>query len=88
MLQELLKVLPAELVEFIYNSAPVVLLVNCLMNIVKPFVKNKDFHGPATYVISVLLVIAYSGFGWMSVFGGAVVGGLATGFYRLIKPVK
>lgn len=88
MLQELISILPVELVEFIYESAPVVLLVNCLMNVIKPFVKNKDIHELATYIVSILIVIAYSGFSWMAVFGGAVVGGLATGFYRLIKPVK
>ena len=88
MLQELISILPAELVTLIYSSAPVVLLVNVLMNVIKPFVKNKNFHEPATYILSILLVLAYSGFSWIAVFAGAVVGGLATGFYRLVKPSK
>ena len=85
MLQELITILPVELVTFIYTSAPVVLLVNCVMNVIKPFVKNKNIHEPLTYILSILLVLGYSGISWMSLFGGAVVGGLATGFYRFVK---
>lgn len=85
MLDELLLVLPPEVVEFVYESAPLVLLINALMNVIKPLIKNKLWHEPLTYIISILLIGAYSGFGWISLFGGIIVGGIATGFYRLIK---
>ena len=85
MLEELLAVLPLEVVEFVYESAPVVILVNCLMNVIKPLIKNKLWHEPLTYVISLLLVMAYSGFTMIGFIGGVIIGGIATGFYRFIK---
>ena len=43
---------------------------------------------PLTYIFSLLLVLGFSGLSWTSFFGGAIVGGIATGFYRLVKPAK